>query len=537
MELKHSGRIVLTSLALGCLADFLFWKQLPGVTVLVFIALIIAALFWLTRSEGLKPSKISYLLLIPILFFAVFIGLRLEPFTVFICWLLMLVCMAILAVTWLGGNWLKFSLADYIAQAFVLLGNGIVLPFEKLLTSKKHLDAEGHPEPSTQRSLWWKKIGLPIFVGLVIAVPAVAILGSLLASADPIFKDQAADLFKYIAIPNLGEFISRTLIILVLAFSLSGAYLTALLKSRQEKLIGTEKPFLPQFLNWITSTVVILCVDVLFAFFVFVQFRYFFGGQANITSGGYTFAEYARSGFNEMLAVAILSLLLFLGLSTLTHRGEGAGRRIYSILGITLVLLVGVILVSAFQRLNLYESAYGFSRIRTQSHVFMIWLGILLAATVALEIANRLRAFALAALLVALGFGASLTILNQDAFIARQNLARAAHGEKLDIPYLVSLSEDAVPEIYQVYRQSKPGDNIHDEVSGVLACRYREIVRKPNLQSFQSFHWSHYFAGTIFDRINGELPVSDTNIWGSAPIFVNGKTIDCDSQSASSNED
>jgi len=37
-----------------------------------------------------------------------------------------------------------------------------------------------------------------------------------------------------------------------------------------------------------------------------------------------------------------------------------------------LLLLTGVILVSAFQRLSLYEAAYGFTRDRLVAHVFMV---------------------------------------------------------------------------------------------------------------------------------------------------------------------
>ena len=68
-------------------------------------------------------------------------------------------------------------------------------------------------------------------------------------------------------------------------------------------------------------------------------------------------------------------------------------------------------LVSAFQRLVLYEAAYGFSRLRTYTHVFMIWLGLLLVAAIILEILRRERAVALAAAVASLGFAISLPIV------------------------------------------------------------------------------------------------------------------------------
>ena len=118
-------------------------------------------------------------------------------------------------------------------------------------------------------------------------------------------------------------------------------------------------------------------VVILFAAFVAIQFQYFFGGQANIHIEGYTYAEYARKGFGELVAVAFFSLLLLLGLGAITRRDTESQRKTFSSLGVGLVGLVLVMLISAFQRLALYESAYGFSRLRAYTHVFMIWLALL----------------------------------------------------------------------------------------------------------------------------------------------------------------
>jgi hypothetical protein len=128
-------------------------------------------------------------------------------------------------------------------------------------------------------------------------------------------------------------------------------------------------------------------------------------------------------------------------------------------------------LVSAFQRLLLYETAYGFSRIRTYTHVFMVWLGILLVATVILELVKRLRAFALAALLVSLGFGLTLNILGVDSFIARQNVTRAIQGKALDTSYLYILSDDVIPPLFDLYNTANLPLKIKDDIGATLACR------------------------------------------------------------------
>ncbi|MEJ2266384.1 MAG: DUF4173 domain-containing protein, partial [Anaerolineales bacterium] len=192
--------------------------------------------------------------------------------------------------------------------------------------------------------------------------------------------EQLRDFLQFFDIENIAEYIFRLTYILVLAFLLSGVYLHALLQSQDEKLSTGESTWYSSFLNWLAAVTVLVCVDLLFTFFVIIQFRYFFGGRANIALDGFTYAEYARRGFGELLAVAFISFLVFLGLSAITRREQARSRWAFSASGIVLVALVAVILVSAFQRLLLYEAAYGFTRIRTYTHVFMLWLGLLLAA-------------------------------------------------------------------------------------------------------------------------------------------------------------
>jgi hypothetical protein len=130
------------------------------------------------------------------------------------------------------------------------------------------------------------------------------------------------------------------------------------------------------------------------------------------------------------------------------------------------------------------EEAYGFTRLRTYPHVFMVWLGILLLVIVILEASGRQRAFALATMLAIVGFTATLTLVNVDALIARINLERAAAGQPLDAQYLASLSSDAVPTLVAQHR-SEPLTGL----DVALAC-YLE------LQPEASAHWQSWNLST-----------------------------------------
>ncbi len=329
----------------------------------------------------------------------------------------------------------------------------------------------------------------------------------MLAAADPIFSTKVNDFFALFRIEKWGEYLFRACYILILAYLLGGVILHAISASRENKLIGVEKPWLPPFLDWIQSVIILGAVNLVFLAFVIVQFQYFFGGQSNVVIDGYTFAEYARNGFNELVGVTVISLALLFALTSVTKRETASQRRSFSVLGTLLVLLVVVILISAFQRLLLYENAYGFTRIRLQTHILMIWLGVLLVATLVLELINKPRLIGLAALLVAFGFGLTLNIINPDAMITKLNLQPNYTVQELDAQYLTTLSSDAIPVLVKAFLNTDFPSNTHDKVGAVLACRREELKQDRQDSSWQSFHFSRNQAERYLMLVDSDLNI------------------------------
>ncbi len=447
-------------------------------------------------------------MLIPILFFASMTFIRQEPLSLFLSFVLTLGLMGVLAVTFLGGRWTWYSLSDYVVNAFRLIGSMIARPISFRSERQKQAAAEGLVGAASDSSKSGRKRFWAIFRGVAIALPIIVLFATLLSSADLVFAQRLQDFTKLFRLEKLPEYIFRAVYILIGAYALVGVILHAAQKSQDEKLVGMEKPLVAPFLGFTEAVIVLGAVVLLFTAFVAVQFQYFFGGQTNIGIEGYTFSEYARRGFSELAAVAFFSLLLLLGLSAVVKRQSTTQRWIFSGLGIGMVVLVGVILVSAFQRLLLYEAAFGFTRLRMYTHIFMIWLGALLAVVVVLEILRKERFFALAALLASIGFAATLVLLNVDAAIVHQNVARAPQGKGLDVPYLASLSPDSIPALVREFQdQSLPGMT-RDGVGAVLVC-HEEIDSKtgqgtgaalPSPVGRPTGRWNRYKASWINTR-------------------------------------
>lgn len=488
---------------LGWAFDFLFWKKPIGINFVIYVSLCILTGIFLLRTDGLRLSRGAGLLLLPIAFLGAMTFIRQEPMTVFLSVAGVLFLMGVFALTYVSGQWTRYALLDYIFGYIRLIGSVVARPLGFVAENRRE---QPSLSPTRSAHLW------PVLRGIVIALPVIAIFASLLSSADPIFAQRFEDFIDLFRIENLPEYIFRLVYILVFAYALAGIFLHAAQKSHEEV---ESKTIVPSFLGFTESAIVLGSVVVLFIAFVVIQFQYFFGGQANIHIEGYTFSEYARKGFGELVTVAFFSLLLLLGLGAITRRETEISKRTFSSLGIVLVGLVIVMLVSAYQRLVLYETAYGFSRLRAYTHVFMIWLGLLLITVVFLEMTRRERMAGLAMLLAALGFVLSLNLLNVDAFIVKQNIQRELNGANdksfgggrvdLDAQYFLDLSDDAVPVLTSAFLDKSMPSTVNEKVGAALTCKRYLREQVDRNYPWQAFHLARYNADLALAKIDKKL--------------------------------
>ena len=493
---RSSSRFILAALLVGWAVDFFFYNKTIGISFLLWTALVLAAVGFCAYGERVRPARASYVLMAAVLLLALVPFVRREPFSILMAVVLALGALILLAATLRSGHWLYFRTWDTLLAGILVLFNAVVRPFD-LRKSRVEIGVEGG-EPAAKGKGARRQV-YAVLRGLLLALPLVVILGALLASADIVFADRMRDLLVVFQLERLPEYIFRLFYILVLAFGFSGALLHAVLPKKESEHPNPARPLLKPFLGWTETVVVLVSVNALFLFFVILQFQYLFGGQANITTAGYTYSEYARRGFSELVMVALISLALYLALGTAAQRETQARARSFQGLTILLMGLVLVILGSALQRLVLYEQAYGFTRLRTYTFIFIPWLAVLLLTTIALEVSGRSYRFGLALLLVVLGFGLTFGVLNLDGFITRQNVQRALSGEELDGAYLSTLSSDAVPALYGFYAQPDLDPAVRAVLGAELACRAAGL-QDDAARPWQAFTYSEARASRILSQ-------------------------------------
>jgi hypothetical protein len=298
--------------------------------------------------------------------------------------------------------------------------------------------------------------------GLAIAIPVACVIGFLLASADPVF----ASFFNLQIDP--ANIIEHAFWLSIGGWVITGLLRTSLTAPTEERKGGLWR------VNPLEAVVVLVVVDAIFLAFGVAQLISALGGGVQaIRAANMTYADYARSGFFQLLAVGAITLPVLIILTTLSSARRGRLRLTFTILLELAVVLTMAIVVVAHQRLSLYEAAYGFTMLRLYSHIFAFWIAIVFAlfgvTIVPTQFAGRW--FPGAAAVAGLVLVLALNIVNPEALVVHLNVTQSSANHLLDPDYLAGLSDDAVPDLFKALPRVNPRQQ--SELRGQL-CRRQE---------------------------------------------------------------
>lgn len=323
--------------------------------------------------------------------------------------------------------------------------------------------------------------------GIALGLPLLLAFGALFVAADAVFKQLISS-----AVPTVdASLVERVVVVAVWAW-LAGGLLRDLLQARER---AEAVPFarLRRGLGVVEICIALAFLDALFLAFVIVQFRYLFGGSTLVQSEAHlTYAEYARHGFFELVAVTALTLpVLLLADWALGERA----RRAFRWFAAVLLALLAVVIASALQRMRLYVQHFGLTELRLYATGVILWLAVVAAWFAATVLRGRRHAFAVGALVT--GFAATfiLNVVNPDALIARTNVTRPA----VDVAYLARLSNDAVPTLVTRIRSLPAAQR------AVLAQAL--LARRTSRGDWRSWNLSRARAEDAVSRHRAELSV------------------------------
>lgn len=347
-----------------------------------------------------------------------------------------------------------------------------LVPFRMLARGLSTVSKLGQIHSNVKhRDVW-----IRVLKGVIMALPILILFGALFSQADLAFSEFLGN-FIHI---NISAHSIQYLVLLFFAF-LAGLSFLSYIFSPRPVIPASEPESRPIQSNKSIEVLVFLSlVSILFLLFIGFQVTYLFGGQANITGWGFTYAEYARRGFWELLMVAILSLFVLLASEQFAGAEEKKDKH-FLVPALVLIAEVVVVIISAFKRLSLYIDAYSLTTLRFYVAAFIILLLVLFMPLVVKFIWSKPENFfTFSTLLTGAAFLIAVNLINPDAHIANYNLKQYSQTGKIDIYYVERLSADATPQKLELY-QKLQGEN--------KAALHELLQEQKDILQSQSTHW------------------------------------------------
>ena len=494
--LLQAGIIVGTSLLLGILFTYLFYEKAIGISATLFVVSILAGLAVIATALRRSLHAKLVFLIVPLLFFSSMLFVRASDFLTVLNSIAVILLLLLIAQNAFSDKLQNFTLRDYFTTMFLPMH--FTLPFAHTLADILTLRGLDKDQDTIHH----------IKKGILITIPIFSVFFILLSSADSIFKKYFGTLSLFHPSQEMFSLLSLTTVVSAVFI---GAYTYIIRQSSYPSLqtLSQNRTF-----GIIESSILLGSLNLLFFTFILIQITYLFGGEGTVASQGFTYAEYARNGFFQLIAVAILSFIVLLSTEKYIVKQGSHHSIAFTTSSTILIAQVFVIMISAHTRLSLYESAYGFTTLRLYSHTFIC---VLIAIFIALlfKIYQRLNDVHFSQYIIIFGavFLMGMNLLNPDDFIARKNMDRYAQTKTIDSHYLASLSDDALPT--SILFLSLATQKEANEYASTLYPHALKITQSPYFSGWQSFHLARTQSKPLIDKHFEELTRRNDMHWNN----------------------
>ena len=278
---------------------------------------------------------------------------------------------------------------------------------------------------------------LYLLIGFAITIPVFLVVFFLLTSADAVFRDWANQLFADV---TFSEYILMTMMFLWMMFA-SYCLLVNLSKEGINEEVKDVKKWEPLIGIPLASV-----LSLLYLVFSGIQIVYLFMGNMQLPAG-YTYAEYAREGFFQLLAVSIINLIIVLvGLCYFKP------NKVFKAILTIMTLCTFIMIASSAMRMVIYIQYYYLTFLR----ILVLWslavLTLIFIGVIAYTAKSSFPLFRYS-LVVFTCFYIGLSFSHPDYWIAKINLESTKDtrseffkGDAYDDFYFLNqLSADSAP--------------------------------------------------------------------------------------------
>ena len=466
-RLRMATHLGAASLIYAAFATFCLYKNLSGVTMPFFgIATLIYMIYGL-RQYDVKLKRTSWFIGYVIMALAVCNFMTGNSTILFFnnVGIIFMIFLFMLHNVYDDSCWNFTKTLSAIFEAFVW-SIAALADFALDMRILKQRSMEGYGKNIKKNYIKY------ILLGLLIAVPLVSILILLLSQADRVFGEL---LFKYLSFDiDIGSGIVITLTFCTAFFA---GY--CMIRCFSKKTIKEEYD-VKRNLEPLVAITVLSIVSVIYLLFSVIQIVYLFMGQGNPPEG-YTYAQYAREGFFQLLVVSLINFVMVIFINNRFRE-----NRVLKVLLTIISLCTYIMIASSALRIKMYIDVYYLTELR----IWVIWgltvLTLLFAAVIVSIYKQDFPLFRYSIVVVSVLY-IIIGYARPDYMIARYNLDQMnsveTSGLVSDYEYLKTLSTDAAPVIAETDFLFTD-DTFEEEVKEAYFRRCRYFYENRSLRQF-----------------------------------------------------
>ena len=316
-----------------------------------------------------------------------------------------------------------------------------------------------------------------VVLGLLITIPLLCVVLLLLSSADAVFGNLFAHLFDWITVPAV---VFRIVFLTIFAFFFAYAMICVAIDKVAKEECTVKHQFEPIIAITFNSA-----LTIVYLVFCAIQISFLFIGGMDLPNG-MTYAQYARSGYFQLLFVCIINLILVL--FCIKRFRE---HKILNYILLIISCCTFIMIASSAYRMILYISAYRLTFLR----VLVMWslavLTVLLVGIVITIFKKEFQLFRYCTIVVTLSY-LLLSFSHQDYWIAHYNV-NGQNTSQYDRYYLVDLSADAAPVIMKLYQSDQ-------EEYPELRSYFYDLQEKSSTLNIRTFNLSRWLAGRTIEK-------------------------------------
>ncbi|GKX67194.1 DUF4153 domain-containing protein [Inconstantimicrobium mannanitabidum] len=467
---ENSLFFILLSVVFGIFCTVCLYKSLSGINIpLLVIVWMFCCMTALNKLE-IKIPRISYLYMTAIMLFSISTIFTTSSFSLFFN-----------ASSIIFFGYMLLQRNFYETRNWQLLGflldilNMIVQVIANIFTPFSHLAACRKKKVAKESKFKY------VIIGLIISIPLVMIVLSLLISADSIFSQMFASIFENI---NFEDLFGISFVFGIGSIGFYAVLAGFASQQNSDNLINIRKGE-PVIAITVTSI-----LTLIYLMFSLIQIKYLFIGGVNSLPAGFTYSNYARSGFFQLVFVSIINFgLVLLCISVFKE------SKVLKALLLIISLCTYVMIASSVYRMLLYVAAYHLTFLRVLVLWFLAVLTVLMTGiivTIFYEKFNLLRF----SLIVVLSFYMVFSYAKPDKIIAEYNISHINRLTYSDVSYMLNnLSYDAAPAISKIDLSKV---NMHTESKQTLNSDFQEyferVKKDYNDRGIRGFNFSSYEA-------------------------------------------